>query len=115
MAGPRQEIVVLVTTGSEEEALSIARHLVEKKLVACANLVPRVRSVFRWEGKVSEETETLMLLKSRQELFDDLVTAIKSVHSYQVPEIIAIPLVKGAEPYLSWLNGELRGRMNSNT
>lgn len=107
MVERRHEMVVLVTTSTEEEALRIARHLVERKLIACANLVPRIRSVFRWEGRVSEEAETLMLLKSRDDLFDDLVAAIKPLHSYQVPEIIALPLAKGDKSYLSWLNGEL--------
>lgn len=103
MAKPVAEIVVFVTTPSEEEATRISRSLVEAGLVACANVLPRVRSIFRWEGKVMEEQESLIVLKTRSGLFTELATAIKNVHSYSVPEIIAIPIVKGSAEYLSWI------------
>lgn len=97
------EIVVFVTTSSEEEASKIARTLVEKRLVACANILGRVRSVFSWEGKVADEQEALMVLKSRDDRFDELSKKIKELHSYSVPEVIAIPISKGLPEYLQWV------------
>ncbi|MGH7166549.1 MAG: divalent-cation tolerance protein CutA [Nitrospiraceae bacterium] len=99
-----QEIVVLVTASSEEEAARIGRALVEGSLAACANVLPRVRSIFRWEGKVSEEQESLMIVKSRSDLFDDLAKTVKRLHSYQVPEIIAVPIAHGSPEYLAWIH-----------
>jgi periplasmic divalent cation tolerance protein len=104
----RTEVVVLVTTASEEEAARIARSVVEAGLAACANIVPRIRSIYRWEGKVTDEQETLMLLKSRLELFPSLQEEIKRLHSYAVPEIIALPIRKGLNQYLQWIHEETR-------
>ncbi len=104
MKEPAQEIVVLVTASSEEEAARIGRALVEGGLAACANVLPRIRSIFRWEGKVSEEQESLMVVKSRSDLFDDLARTVKSLHSYQVPEIIAVPIAHGSPEYLAWIH-----------
>ena len=97
------EIVVFVTAPSEEEATRISRSLVEAGLVACANVLPRVRSIFRWEGKVTEEQESLIVLKTRSRLFKELAMAIKNMHSYSVPEIIAISIAQGSAEYLSWI------------
>lgn len=97
------EIVVFVTTSSEEEASKIARELVEQRLVACANILGRVRSVFSWEGKVADEQEALMVLKTQDHRFDKLSHKIKELHSYSVPEIIAIPISKGLPEYLQWV------------
>ena len=103
MPKPVGEIVVFVTTPSEEEATTISRSLVEAGLVACANVLPRVRSIFRWEGKVTEEQESLIVLKTRSGLMKQLEKAIKKMHSYSVPEIIAIPIVQGSDEYLNWI------------
>lgn len=100
------EIVVLVTTASEEEAASIARELVNQRLVACANIIPRIRSLFRWEGQVAEEQEVLMILKSHARLFNELSSKIKELHSYSVPEIIALPITEGLPEYLQWVRNE---------
>ena len=97
------EIVVFVTTSSEEEASRIARELVEQRLVACVNILGKVRSVFSWEGKVADEQEALMVLKSRDDRFDKLSNTIKQLHSYSVPEIIAIPISRGLPEYLQWV------------
>lgn len=102
------EIVVFVTTASEEEAVRIGRSLVEAKLAACANVLPGVRSIFRWEGTVSEEREALLVVKSRGELFEELAALIKGLHSYKVPEIIAFSIVQGSPDYLSWIRDETR-------
>jgi periplasmic divalent cation tolerance protein len=103
VAKPVTEIVVFVTTPSEEEATRMSRSLVEARLVACANVLPRVRSIFRWEGKVTEEQESLIVLKTRSSLMKPLEKAIKKMHSYSVPEIIAIPIAQGSAEYLSWI------------
>lgn len=97
-------IVVLVTTATREEGESIARRLVEDRLVACVNVVPQVRSVFRWEGAVSREDEALLVIKSRRDRFPAVVAAVKKLHSYSVPEIIALPIVEGSAEYLRWLD-----------
>jgi len=108
-ARPEQEIVILVTAASENEAGKLGRALVEAGLVACANIVPGIRSIFFWDGKVAEEQECLLLLKSRTDLFDALAASVKSLHSYSVPEIIALPIVRGSEEYLSWIR-QVTGR-----
>lgn len=100
------EIVVLVTTASEEEAARIAAPLVEGRLAACANIVGGVRSIFRWEGNVTEEREALMILKSHSDRFEALSREIKRLHSYSVPEIIALPIAHGLHEYLQWVRGE---------
>ncbi|MBI4400412.1 MAG: divalent-cation tolerance protein CutA [Nitrospirae bacterium] len=102
------EIVVFVTTSSEEEAVRIGHALVEAELAACVNVLPRVRSIFRWEGKVTEEQEFMMVLKSRSDLFEVLTVTIKRLHSYSVPEIIALPIVKGSDEYLAWIRDSTR-------
>jgi periplasmic divalent cation tolerance protein len=96
-------IVVLVTCGSEGEALKIAHSLVEKRLAACVNLVSPVRSIYRWEGKIWDEREWILIIKTQQERFEDLEKKVKSLHSYSVPEIIGLPIVKGSSSYLKWL------------
>lgn len=108
MTKPVTEIVVFVTTPSEEEAARISRSLVEARLVACANVLPRVRSIFRWEGKVTEEQESLIVLKTRSGLMKQVEKAIKKMHSYSVPEIIAIPIAQGSAEYLSWIRDVTR-------
>ncbi len=100
---PEEVIIVLVTTASEDEATTIGRSVVEKKLAACANILALKKSIFQWEGKVSEEHEFLMILKSRAVLFEELSIAIKQLHSYKVPEIIVMPIVTGSPPYMNWV------------
>lgn len=96
-------IVVLVATASEDEATTIGRDLVNQGLAACANILALKKSIFRWEGKLAEEQEFLMIVKSRSDLFEDLSISIKRLHSYKVPEIIAIPIIKGTPDYINWL------------
>lgn len=112
MADATDQVIVLVTASSEEEAVAIGQKLVESKLAACANVVPRIRSIFRWEGKVAQEQEALLILKSRQGLFDQLEKVVKSLHSYAVPEVVAFPLAKGARDYLDWIT-EMTGKTKS--
>jgi len=102
------DIVVLVTAPSEDEAAKIGRALVDERLAACANIVTGVRSIYRWEGKVEDEPEALMVIKTREELFDSLESRVRELHPYSVPEVIAIPIVKGSQAYLKWLHEETR-------
>jgi periplasmic divalent cation tolerance protein len=101
-----ETVVVLVTASSAEEADLIARDLVGEKLVACANLVPGVTSIFRWKGKIETSSEVLMVLKTRRRLLDRLVDRVKALHSYEVPEVIALPLSAGSREYIEWLLAE---------
>jgi periplasmic divalent cation tolerance protein len=96
-------IVVLVTSGSEEEALKIAHSLVEKHLAACVNLISSIRSLYRWEGKISDEKEYLLIIKTQKQRFEELEKEVKSLHSYSVPEIISLPIVEGSSAYLNWI------------
>jgi periplasmic divalent cation tolerance protein len=101
-----KSIVVLITAPSAEEAAKIAKALVEERLAACANIVRDIRSVFRWEGKIEDDSEVLIVLKTREALFEDLEKRVRELHSYSVPEVIALPIVKGSEAYLKWLEEE---------
>ncbi len=98
-----EEIIVLITAGSGEEAAAIAAALVDEHLAACVNIVPAVRSLFFWEGKTQDANETLLICKSREPLLDELISRVKSLHSYTVPEIIALPVVGGSRDYLDWV------------
>ena len=101
-------IVVLVTCGSEEEALKIAHALVEEHLAACANLISPIRSIYRWEGKIWDEREWLLIIKTQSHRFEALEKKVKSLHSYSVPEIVSLPILEGFPPYLNWLEETTR-------
>ena len=101
------KIVVLSTFASAEEAQRVARALVEKKLAACVSVVPGIRSVYRWEDAIVDEEEVLLVIKSSRALIQELTDEIERLHSYEVPEVIALPVVEGAERYLAWMNREL--------
>lgn len=102
------KVVVLITTGSEEEAHKIAESLVNGKKAACVNIVPRVDSLFRWEGKIDSARESLLLVKTKASLFPEIISLVKEIHSYEVPEIIALPIIGGSEDYLEWLDTACR-------
>jgi periplasmic divalent cation tolerance protein len=95
--------IVFTTAGSEEEAKKIARHIVEQQLAACVNIVPKVESVYRWQGKVESSTECLLLIKTTAEKFPNVRNAIRELHSYDLPECIAIMVEDGSEEYLNWI------------
>lgn len=101
-------LVVLVTAPGGEEAARIARALVEERLAACANIISGVRSIYTWQGKVEDDTEVLMVIKTREPLFDALARRVAELHTYEVPEVIAMPIARGAEAYLRWM-GEVTG------
>jgi periplasmic divalent cation tolerance protein len=96
----------MVTAGSEEDAAKIGRTLVEEKLAACANMVPRIRSIYRWKGDIHDEQETLLLIKTRTSLFPALRNRIRELHGYEVPEITAFPIARGLQEYLDWVVDE---------
>ena len=98
-----ESLVVFVTCGSEEEALKIAHALVEERMAACVNLMSPIRSIYRWEGKIWDEKEWLLIIKTQAARFEDLEKRVKALHSYSVPEIIALPIMKGSSSYLNWL------------
>jgi periplasmic divalent cation tolerance protein len=103
----KDAIVVLVTAGSAEEAVKIARSVVEERLAACVNIVPGVRSIYRWEGKVTEDAEWLLVMKTSRARFAALEARIRELHSYQVPEVMAFDVATGSRPYLDWLLGSV--------
>jgi periplasmic divalent cation tolerance protein len=97
-------IAVLSTASNKEEALRIARRIVGEKLAACVNVVDNIHSIYWWEGKVEESSEALLVIKTRVEVLDKLIDLIRRVHSYSVPEIIALPIISGYSEYLEWLD-----------
>ncbi len=103
-------VMVFVTASSDEEAARIAKTLVDERLVACVNMVPGVRSFFFWEGKTQDEREVLLICKSRLSCMPNIITRVKSLHSYAVPEVIALPVSAGSQDYLSWVEETVRER-----
>lgn len=101
-------IVVLTTCSSEKEAKVIAKTLIEESLIACANVLPGVLSFFNWQGKLCEEDEVLMMMKSHTCHLDKIVERVQDLHSYDIPEIIALPVVGGSEAYLDWVRQETK-------
>jgi len=96
-------VIVMVTTANREEAEKIACHLLDEKLIACANILGPVSSLFWWAGKIDRAEEHILLMKSRLALFEKLSEKVKFLHSYEVPEILALPIVKGSHDYMKWL------------
>jgi len=95
--------VVLVTVPNVEVAYSIAKTIVKEKIAACVNVIPEIRSIYTWEEDVCDEPEALMIIKTRRQLFEKLKERVTELHPYDVPEIIALPLVDGIKDYLSWV------------
>ena len=103
---PIQVVVVMVTAASQDEAGKIADHVVRSHLAACASMIPTVHSTYWWEGKIMNDQETLLLIKTTSDKFSSLEEAIRKIHSYKVPEIVAIPVKHGSPPYLEWVYHE---------
>ncbi len=100
-------IVVIMTAADKEEAVKVVRHLLSERLIACANIFGPVSSLFWWEGKIDEADEFLVFMKSKKKLFKRLSERAKEIHGYQVPEIIALPVIEGLPSYLDWLDASL--------
>lgn len=98
-----ENILVFITAANEDEAVKIARNVVEDGLAACVNITRNIRSIYVWQGKTEDEQEVLMIAKTQRKLFTALSEKIKALHSYTVPEIIAIPIIEGSPDYLKWL------------
>jgi periplasmic divalent cation tolerance protein len=101
-------ITVLMTTASEDEAIKIVHQLLKEKLIACANIIERVHSVFWWQGSIKDSYEAMVIMKTRSKLLSNLMKTVKALHSYEVPEIIALPIVGGAPLYLGWVKSSTR-------
>lgn len=99
-------IVVLTTVASDEEAVKLVRTLLDRRLIACGTLVPGARSLYRWQGKIADEQEVLLLLKTRSARVESLQEAFRELHPYKVPELLALSVDTGLEKYLEWINGE---------
>ena len=100
----RELVVCFSTAASSEEAEKIAKTLVEEQLAACVNLVPAVRSIYRWQGKVEDGTEVLLVIKTRKSLVATVTARVRALHSYTVPELVAVPIVAGNPDYLGWVS-----------
>lgn len=99
-------IIVLITAPDEEEAARLSRTIVGERLAGCVNIIRSIRSIYRWQGQMEDGQEVLMIIKTKRALFERLQKRISDLHSYSVPEIIALPLVGGSEQYLNWLGQE---------
>ncbi|MFH1359523.1 MAG: divalent-cation tolerance protein CutA [Candidatus Omnitrophota bacterium] len=97
-------IVIFITAKNKKEAVKICQALLKKKLIACANVIDSVESFFWWQGKIDRAKETLCVLKSKKRLLKEITQTVKSLHSYDVPEVIALPIIGGHKPYLDWVN-----------
>ena len=96
-------IIIFITASSSEEAQKIATALVKEKLVACVNIIPQIKSIYWWEGKVCQDDEVMLISKTKQSLFTTLIDRVKALHSYQVPEIISFTISEGSPEYLHWI------------
>jgi len=110
-----EPLVVLVTASNPEEAARLGRALVDERLAACVNIVPGLRSIYRWQGQVEDVAEVLLVIKTGRHVLTALIERIRALHSYSVPEVIALPITGGAAPYLEWLAGEVRAQAGADT
>lgn len=103
------DALVVYVTAPPAEAPPLARALVDRGLAACVNVIPTVRSIYRWQGQVEDEGEALLLVKTTRGTFDRLAAAITELHSYDVPEVLAVPVAAGSPAYLGWLRDQIDG------
>jgi periplasmic divalent cation tolerance protein len=102
------KVVIMVTAASRRECRKIARHLVGAKLAACVNITQGVESIYRWQGKISDEKEFVLLIKSTRELFPEIKAEISKIHSYHTPEMICLPIIDGSRNYLQWVSDSVK-------
>jgi len=98
-----EAIAVFITAGNKAEAVRLAEILVEARLAACVQIIPQMESVYRWQGQVERQEEVLLIAKTVKSKFEELEREVRAVHNYETPEIIAVPIVSGSDPYLKWL------------
>lgn len=108
------KVIIFVTAASRRECKKIARHLVETKLAACVNVSQPIESIYRWEGKIADEREFLLIIKSTGELFPEIEAEISKIHSYQTPEIICLPVIEGSRNYLQWVSDSVKPAAREN-
>lgn len=106
---PQQALVVITTLGSEADARALITALIDQRLIACGTLLPAARSIYRWEGKVTEEPEVVVLLKTEAARWEALRASVEQLHPYRVPELLALPVTHGLERYMQWLLSEVSG------
>lgn len=106
---PMSHIVVFITASSAEEAARIGRTLVEERLAACSNVIPSVSSTYWWKGAIEDAAEALLIVKTRQDLIEPLTLRVRALHSYTVPEVIALPILGGNPDYLKWIDESTHG------
>jgi periplasmic divalent cation tolerance protein len=99
-------LIVITNTPDRDVALKIARALIERKLAACVNILAECTSIYRWQGKLETATEVPLMIKTRAAIYDDVEAAIKSLHPYELPEIVAVPIARGLPDFLEWINAE---------
>lgn len=99
-------IVVLTTVATTDEAVALVRALLERRIIACGTILPAARSLYRWEGKISDESEVMVMLKTRSARIESLELAFRELHPYKVPELLALPVSAGGDKYLAWISGE---------
>lgn len=99
--------IVYITTSGLIESKKIAKMLLEEKLAACINIIPTVESIYLWKGKIEEDSESIMVVKTRSELVENVIKKVEEVHSYEIPCVLEITLNKGSKPYLKWMKNEL--------
>jgi len=104
----QDKVVVLITTGTEEEANKIASVLLNQRKAACVNIASRINSLFWWQDKLDSAEESLLIIKTKASQLDEIVRLVKELHSYEVPEIIALPIIGGSQDYLEWIDGEVQ-------
>ncbi len=98
-----EHIMAVTTTGDEESAVALARELIERRIVACVNILPRVRSLYRWKGAIEDDVECVLLMKTSAERYEALESALDELHAYEVPELIVLPIERGSAAYLGWI------------
>ncbi len=108
-------IVVLMTAGSREEAARLAEMMVGARLAACVQIMPEMESIYHWEGRINRDPEFLLLAKTTRAKFDDLEREVRALHSYETPEIVALPVIIGSVPYLEWLGGTVEPQRYAHT
>jgi len=100
--------LIYITTSGQDESESIGRRLVEERLAACVNIIPSIKSIYQWMGEIEEDSESVLIVKTAQELTPEIVKRVKELHSYDNPCIISIPITGGSRDYLEWLNDEVK-------
>ena len=104
----RENVVIFITTGTDEEAQEVAKALLNNRLAACVNIVPKINSIFWWNDTLDSVQENLLIVKSKASLLSEIVRLVKEVHSYETPEIVALPIIGGNPDYLDWIGKEIK-------